>query len=460
MPGLPFSRYTRALSSSVALLALAAAAGPADAAPVAGSPKKPALIAAASCYPPCVQDLRAMCTPVAPCTQNVPGTFETQGIGAYCYANGVKLATTQYTQTRLKADGTTCYSVEQPPVSSGTVTTLTWKNAAGTAVATETYDYQTLGGLIHTVTCGGTSYTIDLSSADCQAETAQQNPDVVCTADPTCQAIASGAGGGPGAGGSGVGGAGGAGGASSAPGTAGAPGAGGVPVSCTADQVLCNGTCANLMADRNNCGQCGLACSTSYSCMQGACTSVQTCPSGQVRCNGACVDPSNNAANCGACGHACAVGQVCFPDAVQGGICTASCGANMLMCGQDCKSAASSTTCGACGTDCGATSICCQTDITNTCADSATAPPSAFSCRACEVGWSSCDNHCVNLSNDVTHCGLCNVACQGKCEDGKCTAAQNHGCAVGSGSDTGYGLAGLTLFLASIGVFRRLRKRR
>lgn len=67
--------------------------------------------------------------------------------------------------------------------------------------------------------------------------------------------------------------------------------------------------CADLMTDRNNCGQPGNVCNTASDC-----------------CAGSCVDVTSDANNCGECGRACAglnppniplVGQLC-PGAVAG----------------------------------------------------------------------------------------------------------------------------------------------
>ena len=111
--------------------------------------------AAATCKVPCLANIGADCIPEGTCIEQ-PGLL---GLSNLCYANGVKVLTTLVplppgaVVTHRKANGSLCYSVE------GSITanmvTLTWKDAAGVAVATGVYDTQTK---VPTVTCGTQSF--------------------------------------------------------------------------------------------------------------------------------------------------------------------------------------------------------------------------------------------------------------------------------------------------------------
>ena len=66
----------------------------------------------------------------------------------------------------------------------------------------------------------------------------------------------------------------------------------------------CSGTCVDTQTNTSNCGACGNACSSSFTCVAGACV----CPSGQTLCSGVCVDTQTSWNNCGTCGNTCTGG--------------------------------------------------------------------------------------------------------------------------------------------------------
>ncbi len=76
---------------------------------------------------------------------------------------------------------------------------------------------------------------------------------------------------------------------------------------CVGNIVDCDGTCADLTSDPNNCGSCGHSCGDGL-CVDGSC---QPCPSGDSVCSHTCVDLSSDHANCGACGNACPSNSTC-----------------------------------------------------------------------------------------------------------------------------------------------------
>ncbi|OJY23773.1 MAG: hypothetical protein BGO98_17675 [Myxococcales bacterium 68-20] len=91
------------------------------------------------------------------------------------------------------------------------------------------------------------------------------------------------------------------------------------PLSCAGD--LCKGECIDLRSDADNCGACGVVCSTNLAgtrktCDYGAC--AMRCNEGRADCNhsqvdGCEVDTASDPRNCGACGHTCdaVAGQAC-----------------------------------------------------------------------------------------------------------------------------------------------------
>jgi hypothetical protein len=124
----------------------------------------------ASCEIPCLTNLISNCAPMGTCmsqTTLLPTPSFNQ-----CYSNGVKLSTAisvggggggtvAVTYSKM---GAVCYSIEAAGAGAGMNFTFSYKNPAGTVVATGTYDNATMKT---TLTCAGSAMTYDLSSAAC-----------------------------------------------------------------------------------------------------------------------------------------------------------------------------------------------------------------------------------------------------------------------------------------------------
>ena len=75
---------------------------------------------------------------------------------------------------------------------------------------------------------------------------------------------------------------------------------------CIKSWANCAKQCVNLKADVDNCGACGAACKINEACAAGKC-----CPVGATRCGNACANLQTDAKHCGACGTACKAGEKC-----------------------------------------------------------------------------------------------------------------------------------------------------
>jgi len=173
----------------------------------------------------------------------------------------------------------------------------------------------------------------------------------------------------------------------------------------------CGPLCVDWTQDPNNCGGCGVVCSSGvcvdFQCLPGSPTEDcgGACPQGSICLSGVCVDgscqssafclaengtigeccgdgscahPLDDPQNCGACGNACGPGGSCV-----NGSCT-----NFPGCGLGRIEAY-------CDVDAGPDFICCPS------------------------------NGCANISTDAQNCGACDAQCPAgfSCLGGNCTAA-------------------------------------
>jgi hypothetical protein len=237
-------------------------------------------------------------------------------------------------------------------------------------------------------------------------------------------------------------------------------------VACDAGFADCNALAADgcethVNSDVNNCGGCGMACSTNHiapACSAGSCE-VGVCTPGYADCNnnrrldGCEVDLNSDSANCGFCGNVCPVGTTC-----QGGMCSAAitCG-NCTLPNATSKCVNNTCVIASCNqgyADCDGLAVDgCETDLLTDvnncggCANRCSTPNGAASCVAgvcgcilsCAQGYADCDHNCANgcetnLANDVNNCGACGFVCPagGTCVNGFCSSCGNTTVACGN----------------------------
>lgn len=152
-------------------------------------------------------------------------------------------------------------------------------------------------------------------------------------------------------------------------------------------------------------GECVPGCGAGETCLAGECRCGDgpACVTGSGCCDGAC-RPLDTTSNCLACGTVCEAGQhqsaTC--DGTAG--CVFSCDPNFRDCngGTDgCEQdLLSGEHCGDCNTACNA--------ATEVCADVGGVIQCTSSCSGSDE---PCNGACVNTSTNVSHCGMCNMAC-------------------------------------------------
>ncbi len=114
---------------------------------------------ASACSVPCVANLTRDCVPMGMCTEQTTGFANSNR----CYTNQVKIITaivpaappmpTVLGMTTKKPDGSVCYTIDAQIA--GAAIMMTFKNSAGVAVGTGTYD---IGTMQPSITCDGQTY--------------------------------------------------------------------------------------------------------------------------------------------------------------------------------------------------------------------------------------------------------------------------------------------------------------
>lgn len=183
---------------------------------------------------------------------------------------------------------------------------------------------------------------------------------------------------------------------------------------CTEGMVSCDGRCINPNRDEKYCGadatcQNYEVCGEGQKCRQGVCKTVQSCEPGEVFCTdtNTCIDPKFDDAHCGAdplCESftACKAGERC-----ESGKCQPN-----PQCGE-----VAATTEG--GTP---TPIFCE--IGQFCHVTTTTATPPVTTKTCKPSIKACSGRTVDIRNDVSNCGDCNVKCGDNqvCTDGVCVA--------------------------------------
>ncbi|MBK6519035.1 MAG: hypothetical protein IPG04_34045 [Polyangiaceae bacterium] len=205
--------------------------------------------------------------------------------------------------------------------------------------------------------------------------------------------------------------------------------------------------CADLSADENNCGQCGIVCGPGGTCVDGICE----CAAGNVNCGAfvGCVDLSSDPNNCGGCLDQCPFDATCTS-----GSCDCATPGEVT-CGNQCTNLALDTNnCGSCGNDCDSAYGVCNSGQcgciggleacgqNNDCIDVQEDPDNCGQCGntcdnteicsagscVCKPGLTLFGGFCIDPDSDPQHCGPNNVACGGqtpRCELGQCVAQCN-----------------------------------
>jgi hypothetical protein len=206
---------------------------------------------------------------------------------------------------------------------------------------------------------------------------------------------------------------------------------------CPSGTVACNGGCADLLTDVDNCGACNTICPFGAICNAGVCCTPE--PASTTCAGKDCGTAVNNCGQnvtcgpetCSGTGETCGGGGVpnvcgCTDD---GTACAGKdCGDTVNNCGQ-------TVNCGTCtgtGQTCGGGGIpgvCGCTDDGTACSDKecgyATNNCGAtVFCGDCGTGLTCCNNHCVDLSSDNANCGDCGITCPASefltCQTGSC----------------------------------------
>jgi len=200
------------------------------------------------------------------------------------------------------------------------------------------------------------------------------------------------------------------------------------PNSADCDGVVRNGCEIDVGSDPDNCGTCGLACSSNHVAIRtcdGACNG--TCAAGYANCNGSMLKDgcetsiAANLENCGSCGAVCSTNHI-TPSCVQG-TCDGQCAANFDDCngtklkdGCETDLRTDAVHCGKCGVTCSNNNVDSPRCSRGVCDGT------------CSKGFDDCnldrqlDGCETDVLNDSANCGKCGVTCADgeACTAGKC----------------------------------------
>ena len=209
----------------------------------------------------------------------------------------------------------------------------------------------------------------------------------------------------------------------------------GASPACQGDERCCDGGCANLLTDLDNCGFCGVACNPAQadSCNAGNCTcgAGPACTGSEICCGGQCVNPLTDPDNCGGCASVC--GNNGTIRSCSSGLCACQAGFSRCpgdttpgSCATDLKSNANN--CGTCGARCGSNGTARQ------CVDGSCACDSTHArCNGDGSDSVSCETSIATTSN----CSGCGISCVGMVPNA-IPVCQSQMCEIGS-CITGFG---------------------
>ncbi len=118
---------------------------------------------APSCLPPCLARAFNECSPpTGACVAYITAAVDNW---RRCFANGLRVEAQPMGGHRYRSDRGVCASVST--VAAATVNVDTWRDGAGTVIATATRPYTSEAW---TITCDGAEYVVDPSSAACTSD--------------------------------------------------------------------------------------------------------------------------------------------------------------------------------------------------------------------------------------------------------------------------------------------------